>query len=186
MFILALLSINAIPVYSLMASSQRKLPVQADSTSYYARRQNGNSDAAGDLYGIGIRVSAYLQILGMLLSCLRSNKRSRTGIKLWSSAVCVSLLSSLTALVCNRSISPCEAWLVFSLVNAYGTPRSAAINKMGKKKGGIAVLFAGISLVWQSVLFIVHTLPLLGTHNRVWFLYGGRYFRLVQNRDACL
>ena len=156
-----------------MVPSLHNIPMQADSIPN-VRRQHGNSNAAGDLYGLGIRVGAYLQVFGMLLSCLRSGKR-RIGIRLLSSAVCVSLLLSWTILACRRDISPCEAWLVLSLINAYGTPRSAAMNDRGKKAGGIGLSFAGLSEVWQSISFmwffatLFRELPLLGTYNRVWF-----------------
>src|SRR5271170_217070 len=104
----------------------------------------------------------------------RTHKKSRIGVKLLSSAVCVSLLTSLTILASNQNISPSEAWLVLSLVNAYGTPRSAAINHSSDKKGGIPIFFAGLSLVWQDVFFmwffatLIRNLPLLGTNNQVW------------------
>jgi hypothetical protein len=158
------------------------------SRPFLTRRQNGNSDAAGDLYGIGIRTGAYLQIFGMLLACIRSPKRTRVGIKLLSSAICVALLSSLTVLIYRRNISPSEAWLVLSLTNAYATPKAAALNSSGLKSGGVAQLFCSISGIWQDILLIwffttvIKDLPLLGTANQVWIfapvdLFGG--FRIV-------
>jgi hypothetical protein len=164
-----------IPVYSLPVSWPQHLVI-VGSTSNIQRR-TGNAFVASDLYGLGIRLAAYLQVLGMLLSCIRTQKRSRRGIKLLASAVCVSLLASWTVLICRRDISPCEAWLVLSLINAYGTPRSAAIKDLRSEKtrGGIAFVFAGVSVLWQSVSFIwffailIRELPLIGTANRVWF-----------------
>ena len=112
------------------------------------RQENGNSNAASDIYGLGIRIAAYLQVLGMLLSCICYKKRSRAGIKLLSSAVCVALLSTWTSFVCRGEISSCEAWLILSLISAYGTPRSAAIKHWDTKdRGGIAFAFALLSLV---------------------------------------
>ena len=162
---------------------------------YYTRRQNGSPNAAADLYGLGLRVGAYLQILGMLLPCLRSQKRSRIGIKLLSSSVCVALLSSWTVLVCRRSISPCEAWLILSLTLAYGAPQAAAINVSGKRKGGIAILICAISVIWQeavSVWFfatLYRNLPLLGTSNRVWFFTAvdiSGWFRVLMLVYSCV
>jgi hypothetical protein len=160
----------------------------------HIRRQNGNSDAASDLYGLGIRVSAYLQVLGMLLSCLRDHNRSRIGIKLLSSAVCVALLASWTVLGIHQTSSPCEAWLVLSLINAYGTARSTAINDTGKKTGGIAIMFAATSLFWQDILFLwffstlYRDLPRLGTYNLVWFFGAvdiSGWFRIILLLYSC-
>ena len=196
--VITLVSLIAIPGYLQAVPFEHKLQLPVDSTPIRVRRQNGNPNAAGDLYGIGIRVGAYLQVLGMLLSCFRNHKNSRVGMKLISSAVCVSLLSSMTVLVSNQNISPCEAWLILSLINAYGTPRSAAINHACNEKGGIAMLFAGISVVWQGVFFmwffvtLVHKLPLLGTNNQVWFftavdiLGWFRILMLVYSCFCCL
>lgn len=83
-----------------------------DQQPYLVRRQNGNPDASGDLYGLGLRIGAYLQITGMLLCCIRSERRTRSGIKLISSAICLSLLCSCTLLVRQQNLSPCEAWLI--------------------------------------------------------------------------
>ena len=173
--IVVLLSLIAIPVYSLMVPFLNKLPAVDSSTNI--RRQNGNPNVAGDLYGIGIRTGAYLQILGMLLSCVRTSKRSRIGIKLLSSAICLTILLTWTILVSRRTISPCEAWLILSLANAYATPREAAIKdwECEKERGGVAMTFALLSVVWQSVSFmwffttLISQLPLLRTNNRVWF-----------------
>lgn len=137
--------------------------------------QNGNTNAAGDLYGLGMRLGVYLQVFGMLLYCLGSHHRSRTGIKLLSSAVCLAFLSSWTALVSREQISPSEAWLVLSLVNAYAAPRLPAIKHWDKSGGGgVAYAFSAISVVWESFAFVwlfaarVRQLPLLGTKDRVW------------------
>jgi hypothetical protein len=131
----------------------------------------------------------------MLLSCLRNHKRSRIGIKLLSSAVCVALLASWTVLCAHRAISASEAWLVLSLVNAYGSARSAAINETGKKTGGIAILFAAISLFWQDILFLwffstlYRDLPRLGTDNLIWFFGAvdiSGWFRIVLLVYSCV
>src|SRR5437762_8878800 len=94
--------------------------------------QNGSISAASDLYGLGMRLGVYLQVFGMLLYCYGSHHRSRTGIKLLSAAVCLSFLSTWTAFVSRQELSPCEAWLVLSLINAYGAPRPAALKDYDK------------------------------------------------------
>ena len=193
LIVATLLALIPFPVYTVMTSSSPNLATPN------IRRQNGSAEAAADLYGLGIRVGAYLQVFGMLLSCIGYQKRSRTGIKLLSSAVCVAILASWTAFVCRREISPCEAWLVLSLVNAYGTPRSAAIKHWNTKDGGgVAFGFALVSLVWQSVSFmwffatLFHQLPILGTNNRVWLFTAvdiSGWFRilmLVYSSLCCL
>src|SRR5579862_3689819 len=193
------LAFVAITVPSYLPSKEDQVlvpdPLPRAATSFHHRRQSGNSDAASDLYGLGLRISAYLQIVGMLLSCLRTHHRTLVGIKLLSSAVCVALLGSLTALLAQQSISPCESWLVLSLINAYGTARSAAINETGKQTGGIAFLFSAISVVWQDVLFLwfwgtlYRDLPSLRTKDAVWIftmvdVKGG--FRIVMLFYSCL
>jgi hypothetical protein len=190
------LLLKAQPVSSIMMFSS--FLCLADHRPYFVRRQTGNQNASGDLYGIGIRVGAYLQVLGMLLACLRSEKRTRSGIKLLSSAICVSLLVSCTVLIRRQNISPCETWLVLSLINAYGTPREAALNNSGVRSGGVAAMFSVLSVVWQDILFIwffaklITDLPLLGTNNRAWFfaevnLLGWfRILMLVYSSFCCL
>jgi hypothetical protein len=193
--IVVLFSLIIIPIYSLTLPSRSHFPLHDDSPQHFTRRQHGNSNAASDLYGLGLRVGAYLQVFGMLLSCLRSDNRSRVGIKLLSSSVCVSLLISWTILVSGQNISPCEAWLVLSLTNAYGTPRSAAINDSHKKNGGVAILVSAIAVIWQAILFIwffatlYRSLPLLGTYNRVWFFTAvdiTGWFRILMLVYCCL
>lgn len=185
----------AIPIFSLTIPSRSQLPIDTAPPLHLNRRQTGNSDASGDLYGLGLRIGAYLQIIGMLLSCVRSHKRSRVGIKLLSSAVCVSLLTAWAILVGRQKISPCEAWLVLSLTEAYGTPRAAAMDDSGKSTGGTAVLFCAISVIWQQIAFIwffataYRTLPLLGTHNRVWFFASvdiSGWFRILMLVLGCI
>jgi len=159
------------------------------------RRQYGNSNAAGDLYGLGLRVGAYLQVFGMLLSCVRSENRSRAGIFLVSSSVCLSLFFALTIIVAHHAISPCEAWLILSLTAAYGVPRFCAVNETDKPKAGIATVCCLVSLLWQQILYfwfwttLCRQLPLLGTANQVWFF--GRvdvsgWFRIFMLVATCL
>ena len=168
-----LLPLFAILVYSLAIPSHQVTILKSD--QILVRRQNGNPNAAGDLYGVGLRIGAYLQILGMLLSCLRTRPDSRVGITLLSSSVCLSLFTAWTILVAGNSISPCEAWLILSLTYAYGTAKHAAFNESDKIKGGIGTVYCAISTVWQEISFLwffgmlYRDLPQLGTKNLVWF-----------------
>src|SRR5271170_5023079 len=181
--VVTFLSFIPIPVYTLTVASSSNLATRN------VQPKNGSANAASDLYGLGMRAGVYLQVLGMLLYCFGSHKRSRSGIKLLSSAVCLAFLSSWTAYVSLREISPCEAWLVLSLINAYGTPRRAAIKHWTKRDGGgIGYAFSALSVVWESVSLmwffstLLHQLPLLGTNNRVWFFAAvdvSGWFRVV-------
>ena len=191
-FLAALLPVCTIPVYSLAIPSPQ-IPVYAD--QYLVRRQNGNPNVAGDLYGIGLRVGAYLQILGMLLSCLRKTHRSRVGITLLSSSVCLSLFTAWTILVAGNSISPCEAWLILSLTFAYGTPKFAAFNESQKLRGGIGTVCCAISAIWLEISFLwffatlYRTLPGLGTNNLVWFFAPvniSGWFRIFMLVVSCI
>lgn len=140
-----------------------------------------------DLYGIGIRLGAYLQIAGMLLSCSRPqthvstdqdlpmDDRSSTDIVLLSSSITVPLFAGWTVLFASRTISGCEAWLILSLGYAYGTPRFLVIFGRRVERGGIAIACSLVSVVWQQVLYfwlftsLYRDLPFLGTNNRIWF-----------------
>ena len=138
----ALILFTAMPTLSLVVPLQDRPP--DFSVSEYnpnlILRQIGNPNVAGDLYGLGLRVGAYLQISGMLLYCIRSRNEPRSGILLLSSSVCLSIFTAWTVLVSRHSLSPCEAWIVLSLSYAYGTPRYSAINEGEESKGGIATL----------------------------------------------
>jgi hypothetical protein len=160
------------------------------------RRTIGNPNAAGEIYGMGLRVGAYLQIFGMLLSCIRNGEnRSREGILLLSSSVCLSLFLALTILVSRHDLSPCEAWLILSLAAAYGAPRFCAVNEKSTPTAGIATVCCLASLLWQEVLYfwfwttLYRQLPLLGTANRVWFFAPvdlAGWFRIFMVVATCL
>ena len=127
--LLALVPFVATPTYSRAIPSDGQFTLlEPEQGLELIPRQSGNPSAAGDLYGIGLRLGAYLQIIGMLLACVDSQKRSRVGIKLLSSSVCLSLFTAWTILVAESALSPCEAWLILSLTAAYGAPRHAALN----------------------------------------------------------
>jgi hypothetical protein len=184
----------AIPIFSLAMPFAGPTDNSAPLQSALIRRQ-GNPQVAGDIYGVGLRVGAYLQIAGMLLSCVRTENRSRSGILLLSSSVCISLFIALTVLISRHTISPCEAWLILSLTAAYGVPRFCALNEKDHPTGGIATLLCLISLLWQHVLYFwfwtiqYRQLPLLGTENRVWFFAPvdiGGWFRIFMLAATCI
>jgi len=195
LFLLILYS--AIPIFSLTVPFHNPSPESSVSQVNLSlvRRTNGNPNIAGDLYGVGLRVGAYLQIFGMLLSCIRSENRSRAGILLLSSAVCLSLFFALSIVVARREISPCEAWLVLTLAAAYGSPRFCAVNEDNKPKAGIATVCCLVSLLWQQVFYFwfwttgYRKLPLLGTDNQVWFFAPvdlAGWFRIFMLVVTCL
>ena len=200
-FLVALIPLLGSPIYSRVVPSSGQLALFAtEPLNTLDRRQNGNLNVAGELYGIGLRVGAYLQIFGMFLSCLGSEKRSRNGVKLLSSSVCLSLYTAWSILVIShRSISPCEAWIILSITAAYATPQNAALTDPGvKMNGGFAILLCAISVIWQEILILLffatfyRQLPLLGTENLVWFFapvdIGGwfRIFMLIVSSVQCL
>ena len=83
-----------------------------------SKRSNSSSLAASDLYGTGIRVGVYLQSVGMFLASIPGgSKRAGAGVKLASSANIIAILAAWTILVHYRNISPCEAWLIITLMN---------------------------------------------------------------------
>ena len=186
-------------IFFCFAISAARLPIPqnqlVESTQHFGRRQNGNPNAAGDLYGLGLRLSVYLQITGMLLSCIRQSNSSRSGIKLLAASVCFSLLISWTILASGHVFSACEAWLVLSLIHAYGTPRGVAVNETEKKNGGIALSVSLISLIFEHVVFfwffasLYGDLPSLGTEDLVWFFTAVRikgWFRIMMLTYCCL
>src|SRR6202035_3203949 len=96
-------------------------------TSHAKRDPTGNESASSDLYGLGIRLGSYLQVLGMLFSCIHPKKNCGAGIKLSASAVVIAILTSWTVLVRNREISPCEAWIVLQLATVFMSPLPVAL-----------------------------------------------------------
>lgn len=195
--VVSLILSTIVPLFSLAmpVESQRPELYIPQTTLNMIRRQNGNPGVAGDIYGLGLRVGAYLQIFGMLLSCIRTQKRSRAGILLLSSSVCLALFLAWTILVVRRSISPCEAWLILSLSAAYGVPRFSAMNETESSKGGVAIICCLVSCLWQEILYfwlfttLYRELPLLGTSNLVWFFAPvnlGGWFRILMLVVTCL
>src|SRR5579862_1942266 len=67
--------------------------------------QIGGSQAAGDIYGIGVRLGIYFQVVGFLFSAIRGKGR---GIRMACGATTVALLLSWNSLVIHQNISPAE------------------------------------------------------------------------------
>ena len=84
-------------------------PTLSDTSFVNRKRSDGNTVAAADLYGTGIRIGIYLQTLGLLLSVSRFHRTSGKGIKLIISANMIAILASWTILVRRQEVSPCEA-----------------------------------------------------------------------------
>src|SRR5208282_5105567 len=82
------------------------------------KRAPGDTLAASDLYGLGIRVGIYTQSLGMLFAVVRMTRSSGVGFKLASSANVFAILASWSIQVHRQEISPPEAWLIVTLMNA--------------------------------------------------------------------
>ena len=135
-------------------------------------RQNGNSPAAADLYGIGIRIGIYLQSIGMLMSLVRQGRGS---YKLAVSANTIAVLISWTILARRKAFSPCEAWLVLSIIGLLFFPAGASLCNVEKIVGeGIGIFIVVVSSTWLFIsilwLFIslMYRLPQLGTTNTAW------------------
>lgn len=160
-----------------------------------SKRSNGSSLAAGDLYGTGIRIGIYLQSIGMfLVSIPGGSKRSGAGVKLAASANMIAILASWTVLVLNRNISPCEAWLVITLMSLLGVAAGLTLYNpeliIGEAWGltlvCVSQLWAFASAIWFWTT-LYRTLPQLGTKGIVWFFTSVevtgwfRMFCLVMN-----
>lgn len=137
-------------------------------------KRAGNDNVAGDLYGLGIRIGTYLQTLGMLLACVRSKKTSGAGIKLAASSIMLAELSSWTSLVRREMISPCEAWLVITLLSSLGLGASVAVANPYTIEGeGLGIALTAVALVWNNIsalwffVDLSRSLPTLGTNDLV-------------------
>ena len=135
-------------------------------------RQNGSSPAAADLYGIGIRIGIYLQSVGMLMSLVRQGRGS---YKLAVSANTIAVLISWTILARRKTFSPCEAWLVLSILGVLFFPAGATLCNVANTAGeGIGIFLVVVSSMWLFIsilwLFVslIYRLPQLGTTNTAW------------------
>jgi hypothetical protein len=151
-------------------------------TDTYTKRMTGNPTAAGDLYGLGVRVGLYLQTLGMLLSFLAAgknsdqDKKSGAGLKLAISANMLAILFSTVTLIRRKTISPCETWLVLTLIHQLIFASWSALcnpyTVLGEGLGIFTLCFANVAVASVALQFWATTyskLPLLGTPNLAWF-----------------
>src|SRR5271163_1828400 len=145
-------------------------------SNHLEHRNSGSALAASDLYGLGIRVGLYVQSGGMLLSCCPLNKRFGTGIKLASASNMIAILASRTVPVRNGEISPCEAWLIISLMAMLSIPASVAVFNPHTIIGeGVGIFLICVALVWTNAAELwfwtrlYSDLPSLGTPGLIWF-----------------
>lgn len=171
-------------------------------TDTYTKRMTGNSAAAGDLYGLGVRVGLYLQTLGMLLSLIGAgkdsvqDKKSGAGLKLAISANMLAILFSTVTLIRRKTISPCETWLILTLIQQLIYASWSALcnpyTVSGEGIGIFALCFANVAVAAVTVQFWATTyneLPLLGTPNLAWFYVNvvlNHWFRIFSLVGASL
>jgi len=87
-------------------------------------REIGNQEIASDLYGTGIRIGLYLQVHGILFSCMRGKSR---GIMLTCYAFLIAVLASWTTLALDQQISPAEFIVIMNLANIMFAACSATV-----------------------------------------------------------
>ena len=164
----------ALEVLSLRNVSALSLNVGTPATVNHdlETHQNGSSPAAADLYGIGIRIGIYLQSIGMLMSLVREGRGS---YKLAVSANPIAVLISWTILARREAFSPCEAWLVLSIIGLLFFPAGASLCNVTNIAGeGIGIFTVVVSSTWLFIsmlwLFVslIYRLPQLGTSNVAW------------------
>lgn len=145
-----------------------------DTNLYLTNRGiTGNVLAASDLYGNGVRIGIYLQVLGMTLSCVRLKSK---GLKLTCAASMLAILASWSILARRQDFSPAEAWMILSLSSMLFIPASSAISVPDAQFGeGIAMLAVLVAQFWFIIAYfwmwgtLYRTLPSLGTPNVAWF-----------------
>ena len=93
------------------------------------REETGNSSAASDLYGLGMRLGLYFQGLGMILLAGQPNKRCGTGLKLIGGGIGLAMLSSWTIFARQKLFSPCEAALILFLISTAIIPAELSLFK---------------------------------------------------------
>jgi len=154
----------------------------------------GNSNAAADVYGLGVRLGFYLQGFTQLLHIIPIRKDSGRGVKLACASVAISILASWSILAADKLISPCETFLVTFILNSVSLPAGLAILNPDAIVGeGIGLMLFILTMVWTNVATtwtyakLWHTLPLLDTKNVVFFFApvsvtgGFRIFALVMS-----
>ena len=150
------------------------------------RRDVGNVDAGADLYGIGVRIGVYLQVIAMLIACTTHTGAPK--IHMACVAFLAGLLVSWTILVREKTISPCEAAIVVYLIDAImliGLPLGMAPVTSWSDGIGYCLMFcfsiwAIVSNMWFWTRLSLQ-LPTLGTHDTTWFFVKVRidhWFRI--------
>lgn len=149
-------------------------PCSSSSTavSVTARGENGNPLAAADLYGTGIRIGIYMQTIGMLMSLVSVEQAK---FKFAAATTSIAVLLSWTILAQRKSFSPCEAWLILSIIGTFVFPGGAALCTIRDVADeGIGIVAIWISILWlfSSIIWLfaslLYQLPSLGTSNTVW------------------
>ncbi|OJJ46599.1 hypothetical protein ASPZODRAFT_132680 [Penicilliopsis zonata CBS 506.65] len=151
--------------------------------------QVGSSEAAQDLYGLGVRVGFYLQALGMNLYNYGDKHDYGKGLKVASGAITVSIMASWFEYAARKLFSPSEALIVLLVVMCLSLPAKTTLLNPHTIIGeltGLAVLLVAelgvcVALVWTFAR-LVDTLPTLQTSNVVfifarvhlnsWFRYA--------------
>jgi hypothetical protein len=135
--------------------------------------QIGDSQVAADIYGTGVRLGVYFQVVGLCLSAAVGKGR---GIKLSCGATMMALLISWTNLVTHQNISPAESIVILTLLEALFFPISAAFLCEEAWIGeGIAMSCCILANLWTAIAYIwfwatlYEGLPALGTPGFTWF-----------------
>ncbi|GKZ66074.1 hypothetical protein AnigIFM50267_010913 [Aspergillus niger] len=136
----------------------------------------GNSDAAEDLYGLGVRLGFYLQALAMILYMFGDRKTYGTGLKIASGSITVSVLASWFSYAAQAQFSPSEAIIVLFYLTSLSLPAKYTLINPRTIKGESIGVFTLIltelatcaALLWTFAT-LVDTLPRLGTPNLGFF-----------------
>jgi len=138
-----------------------------------ASGQIGDSAASGDIYGTGVRLGIYFQVIGLSFS---AGVGKAGGVKLVLGATMLGLLLSWTHLALGKEISPAESLTVLSLLDALFIPVGFALLCPKAWVGeGIAIFCCMFAQVWAfaaNIWFwakLYNTLPDLGTPSVTWF-----------------
>ncbi|GCB25929.1 hypothetical protein AAWM_08814 [Aspergillus awamori] len=134
----------------------------------------GNSDAAEDLYGLGVRLGFYLQALAMILHMFGDSKTS--GLRIASGSITVSILASWFSYAAQAQFSPSEAIIVLLYLMPLSLPaKFTLVNPHTIKGESIGILTLVLTqlatcaaLLWTFAT-LVNTLPRLGTPNLGFF-----------------
>ncbi|KAM7215761.1 hypothetical protein V8F06_008871 [Rhypophila decipiens] len=133
-------------------------------------QRSGNQVAAADVYGLGVRVGLYTQTIGMLIAAASFHTG---GIKLAGSAIMIAYLACWTQLARAGEFSPCEAWLIGTLVGT--TAVSGQVVSLIPDSSIVGTFLLLVASVWAlatNIWFwstLYARLPPLGTRGVVWF-----------------